>query len=62
MSDLSRLRSDRTLGIGAQDARIASKTAVFTVDRREADPIGVLVEYGPPGEIFIHPKDARTEE
>jgi len=45
-----------------QAARIADKTAVFTVDRHEQDPIGVLVEYGPTGEIFTRPKDARTEE
>jgi phosphate transport system ATP-binding protein len=45
-----------------QAARIATKTAVFTVDRNEEDPIGVLVEYGSTGEIFTHPKDARTEE
>ncbi|MEP7189690.1 MAG: phosphate ABC transporter ATP-binding protein PstB [Roseiflexaceae bacterium] len=45
-----------------QAARIATKTAVFTVDRHEEDPIGVLVEYGPTGDIFTRPKDARTEE
>ena len=45
-----------------QAARIAGKTAVFTMDREEQDPIGLLVEFGATGEIFTHPKDKRTED
>ncbi|HJZ49110.1 MAG TPA: phosphate ABC transporter ATP-binding protein PstB [Roseiflexaceae bacterium] len=45
-----------------QAARIAGKTAVFTVDRDDKNPIGALVEYGTTNEIFTRPRDARTEE
>ncbi|HEU5100136.1 MAG TPA: phosphate ABC transporter ATP-binding protein [Roseiflexaceae bacterium] len=43
-------------------ARVAGRTAVFTVDRNEKEAIGLLVEDGPTGEIFTRPRDPRTEE
>jgi len=45
-----------------QAARISDKTAVFTVDRADRDPIGELVEYGDTNDIFTRPQDPRTVE
>jgi len=42
-----------------QAARVSDYTGFFWVDERRA---GILVEYGPTGEIFTNPKDKRTED
>ena len=42
-----------------QASRISDYTCFFMVDERRA---GYLVEYGETGEIFINPKDTRTED
>jgi phosphate transport system ATP-binding protein len=45
-----------------QAARIADRTMVFTVDRSQKRPTGVLVEEGQTNQIFTSPRDPRTEE
>lgn len=42
-----------------QAARASDYTTFFTMDE---DRAGVMVEYGPTGEIFTRPKDQRTED
>jgi len=42
-----------------QAARVSDYTAFFMMDE---DRAGYLVEYGPTGEIFTHPRDRRTED
>jgi phosphate transport system ATP-binding protein len=42
-----------------QASRISDFTAFFMVDDRRS---GYLVEYGPTGELFVNPKDKRTED
>lgn len=42
-----------------QAARASDYTAFFTMDE---DRAGIMVEYGPTGQIFTRPKDQRTED
>jgi phosphate transport system ATP-binding protein len=44
-----------------QAARVADMTAFFSVDVDESGRSGVLVEYGPTSDVFIRPRDDRTE-
>ena len=46
-----------------QAARVADKTAFFSVDRIDgAEPTGILVEYDLTPKIFTQPSDRRTED
>ncbi len=47
-----------------QAGRVADRTAFFTalVDEGHGDRTGILVEYGPTGQIFEKPQDQRTED
>jgi phosphate transport system ATP-binding protein len=47
-----------------QAARVADRTAFFTagVDETTGQRTGVLVEYGKTSQIFVDPKDKRTED
>jgi len=44
-----------------QAARVADLTAFFSLEERDGDRAGVLVEYGETAKIFTHPSDPRTE-
>ena len=46
-----------------QAARVADKTAFFTVERSDgSEPTGILVEYDLTPKIFTQPSDQRTED
>jgi phosphate transport system ATP-binding protein len=46
-----------------QAARVADKTAFFTVERADgSEPTGILVEYDLTPKIFTQPSDQRTED
>ena len=46
-----------------QAARVADKTAFFTVERTDgSEPTGILVEYDLTPKIFTQPSDQRTED
>jgi phosphate transport system ATP-binding protein len=45
-----------------QAARIADRTAFFSLDPGEGAPAGVLVEYGDTDVIFTRPRDPRTSD
>jgi phosphate transport system ATP-binding protein len=45
-----------------QAARVADRTAFFSLDTLGSDRVGRLVEYGDTETIFRHPKDARTRD
>ncbi len=44
-----------------QAARVADMTAFFSLEEREGERAGVLVEYDETARIFTHPSDPRTE-
>jgi len=44
-----------------QAARVADLTAFFSLEEREGERAGVLVEYDETAKIFTHPSDPRTE-
>jgi len=44
-----------------QAARVADLTAFFSLEERDGDRAGVLVEYDETAKIFTHPSDPRTE-
>ncbi len=44
-----------------QAARVADRTAFFSLEERDGDRAGVLVEYDETAKIFTHPSDPRTE-
>jgi phosphate transport system ATP-binding protein len=45
-----------------QAARVADKTAFFSLDSRAADPVGTLVEFADTEVIFSNPADPRTRD
>jgi phosphate transport system ATP-binding protein len=45
-----------------QAARVADRTAFFTLDSSNGRPAGVLVEYGDTEQMFTRPADARTSD
>jgi phosphate transport system ATP-binding protein len=45
-----------------QAARVADMTAFFSLEVKESDRYGVLVEYDETAKIFTHPGDKRTED
>jgi phosphate transport system ATP-binding protein len=45
-----------------QAARVADRTAFFSLDAREGKPTGVLVEHGDTEVMFTRPADARTSD
>jgi phosphate transport system ATP-binding protein len=45
-----------------QAARVADKTAFFSLDSRAAEPSGTLVEFADTEKIFSHPADPRTRD
>jgi phosphate transport system ATP-binding protein len=45
-----------------QAARVADRTAFFSLDTSDARPTGVLVEYGDTEEMFTRPSDPRTSD
>jgi phosphate transport system ATP-binding protein len=45
-----------------QAARVADRTAFFSLDARDGRPAGVLVEYGDTEVVFTRPADPRTSE
>ena len=45
-----------------QAARVADRTAFFSLDSSSADRIGTLVEYGETEKIFRRPEDPRTRD
>jgi phosphate transport system ATP-binding protein len=45
-----------------QAARIADRTAFFTLDSRQSEQAGVLVEYDETHTIFTRPRDPRTSD
>jgi phosphate transport system ATP-binding protein len=45
-----------------QAARVADRTAFFSLESGEAEPSGTLVEYAETGTIFSHPADPRTRD
>ena len=59
------LKQDFTLVIVThnmqQAARVADLTAFFSLEEREGDKAGVLIEYDDTAKIFTHPSDPRTE-
>jgi phosphate transport system ATP-binding protein len=44
-----------------QAARVADRTAFFSLEEVDGDRAGVLVEYDETAKIFTHPSDPRTE-
>ena len=60
------LKQDYTLVIVThnmqQAARVADRTAFFTLDVDESGRSGVLVEYDETTKIFTAPADKRTED
>ncbi len=59
------LKRDYTLVIVThnmqQAARVADRTAFFSLEEVDGDRAGVLVEYDETAKIFTHPSDSRTE-
>jgi phosphate transport system ATP-binding protein len=59
------LKRDYTLVIVThnmqQAARVADRTAFFSLEEVDGDRAGVLVEYDETAKIFTHPSDPRTE-
>jgi phosphate transport system ATP-binding protein len=45
-----------------QAARVADMTAFFSLEVRDGDRAGILVEYDETAKIFTHPSDKRTED
>jgi phosphate transport system ATP-binding protein len=45
-----------------QAARVADKTAFFSLDSRAAEPVGTLVEFADTEVIFSNPADPRTRD
>jgi phosphate transport system ATP-binding protein len=45
-----------------QAARVADRTAFFSLDVADGQPAGVLVEYDETPKIFTAPADKRTED
>src|SRR3954467_1011044 len=45
-----------------QAARVADRTAFFSLDSDGANRVGTLVEYGPTDQIFTRPEDHRTRD
>jgi phosphate transport system ATP-binding protein len=45
-----------------QAARVADKTAFFSLDSSGDDRVGTLVEYDDTETIFRHPTDSRTRD
>jgi phosphate transport system ATP-binding protein len=45
-----------------QAARVADRTAFFSLDSSDAEPSGTLVEYAETETIFSHPADPRTRD
>jgi phosphate transport system ATP-binding protein len=45
-----------------QAARVADMTAFFSLEVRNGDRAGILVEYDETAKIFTHPSDKRTED
>jgi phosphate transport system ATP-binding protein len=45
-----------------QAARVADRTAFFSLDARDGRPTGVLVEHGDTAAIFTRPADPRTSD
>ncbi len=45
-----------------QAARVADRTAFFSLESGGAEPSGTLVEYAETGTIFSHPADPRTRD
>jgi phosphate transport system ATP-binding protein len=60
------LKRDYTLVIVThnmqQAARVADMTAFFSLEMRNGDRAGILVEYDETAKIFTHPSDKRTED
>jgi phosphate transport system ATP-binding protein len=60
------LKTDYTLVIVThnmqQAARVADRTAFFSLDVSDGERAGVLVEYDETGKIFTAPSDKRTED
>jgi phosphate transport system ATP-binding protein len=60
------LKKDYTLVIVThnmqQAARVADMTAFFSLEVKESDRHGILVEYDETAKIFTHPNDKRTED
>jgi phosphate transport system ATP-binding protein len=60
------LKRDYTLVIVThnmqQAARVADRTAFFSLDVADGDRAGILVEYDETGKIFTAPSDKRTED
>ena len=60
------LKSDYTIVIVThnmqQAARVADKTAFFSLEVEDKERFGVLVEYGETPKIFTAPSDKRTED
>ena len=60
------LKNDYTIVIVThnmqQAARVADRTAFFSLDVEGGEPPGILVEYDETEKIFTAPSDKRTED
>jgi len=45
-----------------QAARVADRTAFFSLDSTSSARVGTLIEYGDTDAIFRHPSDPRTRD